>query len=110
MQPDFEPSGAEEVETAMLPCDCCGNVYDKAFQVKRDGETFTFDCIECAAHVLAPVCTRCGCRVLGHGVEDDGAIFCCASCARRLGKTGIRDRADRDDPSEGEEAPAPRHA
>ena len=27
-------------------------------------------------HALAPVCDHCGVRVAGHGVEQDGRIFC----------------------------------
>jgi hypothetical protein len=42
--------------------------------------------------MLAPVCPHCGCRVIGHGVEHDGAIYCCVHCARREGVTGLRDR------------------
>jgi len=41
-------------------CQTCGNVYDKAFEVHRDGKVYLFDCFECAIHALAPVCTRCG--------------------------------------------------
>ncbi len=36
--------------TAMAICDTCGNDYEKAFTVTRaDGQTATFDSIECAA-------------------------------------------------------------
>jgi len=59
-----------------------------------DGRTYTFDCLECAAHVLAPICEHCKCRILGHGVEEGGSIFCCASCARQMGRVTLRDRAD----------------
>jgi hypothetical protein len=31
---------------------------------------------------LAPACTHCGCSIIGHGVEMDGQLFCCAHCAR----------------------------
>jgi hypothetical protein len=30
--------------------------------------------------------------VIGHGVEADGRIFCCAHCAGRAGARGIKDR------------------
>ncbi|MGH3540859.1 MAG: hypothetical protein ACRDTO_00555 [Mycobacterium sp.] len=73
-------------------CDTCGNDYDKAFTVTRvDGRTATFDSIECAAVELAPVCT-CGCRILGHGMEANGAIYCCAHCAREAGNAEVSDR------------------
>jgi Rieske Fe-S protein len=77
----------------MARCDVCGNEYDKAFQVVIDGETGTFDSFECAIHALAPICEHCGCRVIGHGVESEGTIFCCASCAEQEGVTALADRA-----------------
>ena len=73
-------------------CDVCGNDYDKAFQVTRLGESFTFDSIECAAHLLAPRCRHCDCHILGHGVEEAGMIYCCANCARLDGKASLKDR------------------
>jgi hypothetical protein len=83
----------EEV-TAMATCAVCGNDYDKAFEVSTaDGRTATFDSFECAVHALAPVCTHCGCKILGHGVEDDGTMYCCAHCAREAGAQGVADRA-----------------
>jgi hypothetical protein len=78
----------------MARCDTCGNDYDKAFEIRIGGQTFTFDCFECAVHRLAPECLNCGCRVLGHGLEEGGAVYCCASCARAGGVTRLRDRAD----------------
>jgi hypothetical protein len=42
---------------------------------------------------LAPRCVHCGCRIVGHGVESDGEIFCCAHCARHSGVMAVRDRA-----------------
>jgi hypothetical protein len=75
-----------------MTCEVCGNTYDKAFQVEFGGESHTFDCFECAIHALAPICGHCGCKVIGHGVEGDGAIFCCAHCAEHAGVAGLRDR------------------
>jgi hypothetical protein len=74
------------------PCDACGNRYDKAFEVHLAGQVYTFDSFECAAHKLAPTCAHCSCRILGHGVEADGKMFCCAHCARHEGVKGIEDR------------------
>jgi hypothetical protein len=51
-----------------------------------------FDCFECAIHAVAPVCAHCDCRIIGHGVESDGRMFCCAHCAKSVGVTGLRDR------------------
>lgn len=67
----------------MAICDVCGNDYDKTFTIVMGGEEHTFDCFECAVQMLAPVCAHCGCRVLGHGVEREGNIFCCGHCARQ---------------------------
>jgi hypothetical protein len=77
----------------MPTCEVCGNDYDKAFQVVRDGEEHTFDSFECAIHALAPRCSHCECRVIGHGVEANGSIFCSAHCAQESGVTGVADRA-----------------
>lgn len=77
----------------MKRCETCGNEYDKAFEVVMDGQTHTFDSFECAIHKLAPVCAHCGCRVIGHGVEGKGKVFCCAHCAHHQGVSGVDDRA-----------------
>jgi hypothetical protein len=77
----------------MAVCDVCGNDYDKAFQVvSAEGQTFTFDSFECAIHAVAPTCEHCGCRIVGHGVESNGRIFCCAHCAEQAGVGGLADR------------------
>ncbi|WP_274424246.1 hypothetical protein [Chelativorans sp. YIM 93263] len=77
----------------MARCEVCGNEYDKAFRVEMGGEAHVFDSFECAIHALAPNCAHCGCRVIGHGVEKDGVIFCCAHCAGEEGVGQVRDRA-----------------
>jgi hypothetical protein len=76
----------------MAVCDVCGNDYDKSFEVSRGGETHTFDSFECAIHALAPTCEHCGVRVVGHGLEASGRIFCCAHCAENAGESGPQDR------------------
>ena len=73
-------------------CEVCGNAYDKLFQVTFSGVTHEFDSFECAIQALAPSCHRCGCRILGHGVERAGIFYCGASCSRMDGTTGARDR------------------
>jgi hypothetical protein len=80
--------------TGMARCDVCGNDYDRTFTLIRDGVTHVFDSFECAIHALAPICEHCACRVIGHGVESDGRIFCCAHCAEAVGVTQLQDRAD----------------
>jgi len=54
----------------------------------------TFDSFECAIHAMAPRCPHCECRVIGHGTESKGKIYCCAHCARLEGVKGVDDRAD----------------
>jgi len=76
----------------MAQCAVCKNDYDKAFTITMGGKTQTFDSFECAIHALAPTCTHCGCRVIGHGAEQDGTMFCCAHCARKSGVKGVDDR------------------
>jgi phage terminase large subunit GpA-like protein len=78
---------------AMAVCEVCGNDYDKAFQVTMGGQAHTFDSFECAVHALAPQCAHCGCRIVGHGVEKNGSMYCCAHCAGHEGATELRDRA-----------------
>ena len=76
----------------MAICDTCGNDYDKAFQVTKAGKTMTFDSFECAIAAMAPRCAHCDCRVIGHGVEAVGQIYCCAHCAGQHSVTGLKDR------------------
>lgn len=78
----------------MARCDVCGNNYDKSFQVVMSDRTGTFDSFECAIHAMAPTCEHCKCRVIGHGAESDGHIFCCARCAEHAGVSGLDDRVD----------------
>jgi hypothetical protein len=77
----------------MPRCDQCGNDYDKTFEVHRDGKVWVFDSFECAIEVVAPRCAHCGVRVVGHGLEKDGKIYCCDHCAEAQGVTELRDRA-----------------
>jgi hypothetical protein len=76
----------------MPVCVVCGNDYDKAFTVTKGGRTQTFDSFECAIHALAPMCAHCGCRIVGHGLEDNGVVYCCASCSRQAGSMQLKDR------------------
>lgn len=79
----------------MAVCEVCRNEYDKTMEITYQGARHTFDSFECAIHALAPTCLHCGCKVIGHGVEADGRVFCCASCARLagVGAGAVRDRA-----------------
>jgi hypothetical protein len=77
----------------MAVCETCGNWYDKAFTVTIGTESHIFDSFECAIHLLAPECGHCGCKIVGHGVESRGDMFCCAHCAHESGVKGVVDRA-----------------
>jgi hypothetical protein len=77
----------------MARCEVCGNDYEKAFEVVMDGVSHTFDSFECAIHALAPKCAHCDCHVIGHGIEEGGAIYCCAHCAEMSGVEGVHHHA-----------------
>lgn len=80
-------------EIPMARCETCGNDYDKAFEVIMAGTSYTFDSFECAIQTLAPTCNHCGCRIIGHGVEADDTLYCCAHCAGKEGVGELQDRA-----------------
>lgn len=69
----------------MAVCEVCGNDYNNSFEINIAGEYHTFDSFECAINMLAPECHHCGCKVIGHGVEKDGNMFCCTHCADHSG-------------------------
>jgi hypothetical protein len=77
----------------MPTCETCGNDYDKAFTVIMADKPHIFDSFECAIAKLAPVCAHCDCRIIGHGVEVQDQIYCCANCANHGGRGQVRDRA-----------------
>lgn len=77
----------------MGQCKVCGNDYDKPLEIMNDGAVNIYDCFECAIHDLAPTCVRCNVRIVGHGVEADGSIFCGAHCAGQHGVEELQDRA-----------------
>jgi hypothetical protein len=76
----------------MATCQMCGNDYHLSFEVIIRGQSHICDSFECAIHSLAPVCSRCGCRIIGHGVEAKTKFYCCAHiCARADLGPGIMD-------------------
>jgi hypothetical protein len=77
----------------MAKCETCGNDYDRPLEITLDGQRHSFDSFECAIHALAPTCEHCGCRIIGHGLQDGDRWFCCAHCARESGATGLADRS-----------------
>jgi len=66
-------------------CEVCGNACEHCFEIRMNGESHTFDCFECAIHVLAPRCTNCGCQIIGHAREADETFYCSDHCARQYG-------------------------
>lgn len=77
----------------MARCENCGNEYENSFDILMRGKSHTFDSFECAINILAPRCAHCGTRVIGHGMESAGSIFCCAQCARSEGIAELRDNS-----------------
>ena len=73
-------------------CEVCENEYRNSFKVIMNNQTHIFDSFECAIHALAPRCNHCGCRIVGHGVEGEKEIYCCAHCARQEGHQNFRDQ------------------
>ena len=70
----------------MAACEVCGNDYALSFEVTTAGQTHVFDNFECAIHKLAPICAHCGVKVIGHGIQAEDDIYCCAHCARHEGE------------------------
>jgi hypothetical protein len=75
-------------------CENCGNQYDKLIQIIQNGHTHHFDSFECAINKLAPKCVHCETKIIGHGVEENGKMFCCVHCASHEGKTALKDRSN----------------
>lgn len=76
-----------------MECEVCGNDYDKPLTIGYLGEEHVYDCFECAINGLAPSCANCGTRIIGHGSESDGQMYCSAHCAVKAGHSEIRDRS-----------------
>lgn len=74
-------------------CENCGNTYDKSFQILMGNREYSFDCFECAINMLAPKCTHCQTKIIGHGVEKDERFYCCAHCAKARGVYALQDHA-----------------
>ena len=89
----FSIKGEPQQRIDMGVCSVCKNYYDKTFFVTMESKLHEFDSFECAIHALAPKCHHCGVRILGHGTEVVGKIFCSGHCAKAEGHTGIHDRS-----------------
>ena len=81
----------------MAKCEVCGNDYHLAFEVNAAGNRHVFDSFECAIHRLAPVCANCGVKVIGHGVDANNDLYCCAHCARQHGASDVSDHSSSSD-------------
>lgn len=79
----------------MATCHTCGNNYDKTFEIVRGDQRRSYDSFECAIHAEAPTCAHCDVRILGHGVETESAIYCCAHCAQASEGRAAQELADR---------------
>lgn len=81
----------------MPVCDTCGNDDRRTFTLTMGPISGVFDSFECAIEAFAPRCGHCRCRVLGHGVEAGGSVYCCRHCAEMvdhgLGRTDPADHA-----------------
>lgn len=69
----------------MGACDVCGSTDSRTFTVSMGNQTGTFDSFECAIHMMAPACEHCGCRIIGHPVNNESGVYCCTHCAREAG-------------------------
>ena len=67
----------------MGQCVQCENEYDKSFSVKMpDGQSYEFDCFQCAITKLAPRCSQCSAIMVGPGFETEkDDYYCCQQCA-----------------------------
>lgn len=77
----------------MNHCEVCGNDYEKTLEIIVNGISHYFDCFECAIHALAPQCDHCGCKIIGHGMEGEAGMYCCAHCAHEEGVAAVKDHA-----------------
>jgi hypothetical protein len=89
----------EEFVMTNRPCETCGNTYDKSFSILMDDQEHVFDSFECAIQKMALHCEQCDTRIIGHGVEESGHMYCCAHCARHDGQKDLTDRVDERDSS-----------
>ena len=79
----------------MNTCEVCGNAVRQGIRGDtRQRRRHIFDSFECAIHALAPECSHCGCRIVGHGMESEGEFY----LLRALREPPRRDRRCRTAP------------
>lgn len=71
----------------MATCEVCGNENDNSIQVHIKRQQHTFDTLESAIQGGSPTCSHCSCRLIGHGIEVEDRMFCCAHCAAEAGES-----------------------
>jgi hypothetical protein len=79
--PDTKDTKKDTKKDPLARCEVCGNDCESPMEIRLRGRVAIFDCFECAIHLLALACARCRCRIIGHGVEAAGSIYCCSHCA-----------------------------
>jgi hypothetical protein len=94
LKPELATDPENKLHTGVQTFEVCGNEYDKPLEIVQNGISHYFDSFECAIHALAPRCSHCGCRIIGHGHEASGEMYCCAHCAQHQGVTSLKDRAN----------------
>lgn len=71
----------EESGMTATRCDICGFMTEEPLTVAYHGRTTSYCCFECAITELAPECTKCHCKIIGHGsYGQDGHVFCSHHC------------------------------
>jgi hypothetical protein len=76
-------------ERPVAKCSVCQNEYDKTFKSLRTGRP-KYLTVSNAIAAMAPTCAHCSCRIIGHGVEQEGALL----LLRQLRKTRRRHRIE----------------
>jgi hypothetical protein len=74
-----------------MNCEVCGNDYHRPLKVSIGEQSHVFDCFDCAVEKLAPRCSVCNTRIMGHGLEAESSIYCCVHCAEQDGVRGFVD-------------------
>jgi hypothetical protein len=74
-------------------CDSCGNEQNRTFEIRMARKLYTFDTLKCAIQVLAPTCTHCGDRILGHPVRLGLDQYCSAECAQAVAQSAQGEQA-----------------